>query len=58
MLWYVVLFQKTWTMMQGIDRIPDSAGHLVMKEDGAVVAVSKHSNQEFCQSQSVSHLFI
>ncbi|KAK2171410.1 hypothetical protein NP493_1071g00064 [Ridgeia piscesae] len=25
-------------MMQGIDRIPDSAGHIVMKEDGAVVA--------------------
>ena len=29
--------------MQGFDRIPDSVGHLVMKEDGAVTAVSKYS---------------
>ena len=28
--------------MQGFDRIPDSVGHLVMKEDGAVTAVSKY----------------
>lgn len=35
----ILLFSFTVTIMHGMGRVPDEVGHLILSEDGAVIAV-------------------